>query len=110
MKSAPVNWLPWSVLKMSGLPYLASAFPGDPAVGLLVGDHRVELTRDTTDAGLPVRVGVVQLDDLVDPVHEVRELLELRPLVVGRPHRDVDLDSLLDRRHGLLLLGVQELS
>ena len=25
VKSALVNWLPWSVLKISGLPYLASA-------------------------------------------------------------------------------------
>jgi hypothetical protein len=25
VKAVPVNWLPWSLLKMSGLPYRASA-------------------------------------------------------------------------------------
>src|SRR5436190_3157736 len=43
---------------------------------------------------------VVQLADGLDAVHEARELLELRPLVVGLPHGDGDLDRLLHLGHG----------
>jgi hypothetical protein len=42
---------------------------------------------------------IVQLTDLVDAVHELRELLELRPLVVRRRHWHVDLDLLAGRLH-----------
>ncbi len=41
------------------------------------------------------KFGIV-LVDFLDPAHEVREVLELGPLVVGRAHRYVDLDRLLD--------------
>jgi hypothetical protein len=30
VKSALVNWLPWSLLKISGLPYRANVKPYDP--------------------------------------------------------------------------------
>src|SRR5829696_1143011 len=35
----------------------------------------------------------------LDAVHELRELLELRPLVVDRSNRRLDIDRLLDRAH-----------
>jgi hypothetical protein len=37
-------------------------------------------------------MGVVDLFDLLDTLHEARELLELGPLVVGLANRDLDLD------------------
>jgi hypothetical protein len=45
-----------------------------------------------------VRQGVADLTHLLHPTHELRELLELRPLVVCGAHRDVDLDGLLNLR------------
>jgi hypothetical protein len=39
---------------------------------------------------------VAELLDLLDPGHELRELLELRPLVVDALERGLDLDRLLD--------------
>src|SRR5215211_17329 len=43
-----------------------------------------------------MKVRVVGLAHLVNPFHEARKLLELRPLVVGGLDGDVDLDRLLD--------------
>jgi hypothetical protein len=43
-----------------------------------------------------VQALIVVLVDFLDPAHEVREVLELGPLVVGRGHRYVDLNGLLD--------------
>jgi hypothetical protein len=54
----------------------------------------------------PEPVDVDDLRDAVDAVHERRELLELRPLVVRGRDRDVDLDRLFDFRHVLLLFVV----
>src|SRR4029079_11144921 len=45
----------------------------------------------------PVQPRVVPLLDVVDAVHEERELLELRPLVVRGGDRNLDLDRLVDR-------------
>ncbi len=43
----------------------------------------------------------VELTDLLHPLHEVGELLELRPLVVGVADGHVDVDGLLDGFHGI---------
>ena len=75
------------------------ALPGDPLVGMLLGDLGVELARDAADGGLPVRMRRVPLLEL-HAVHEVWKGLELRPLVVRRRHVDVDVDRLLILRHG----------
>ena len=48
------------------------------------------------------------LADLLDALHERRELLELGPLVVGRLDRDVDLDALLDGGHAASLVAPLE--
>jgi hypothetical protein len=49
-----------------------------------------------------VEAPVIKLTDLGDAVHESRELLELRPLVVGHPDRDIDDDASFDLgRHDL---------
>ena len=77
----------------------AGARPGDALLGVLLGDLGVELAGDAVDLGDPVVVRVVDLRDLLDAAHEVRERLELGPLVVRGPDRDVDLDAAADRAH-----------
>jgi hypothetical protein len=48
---------------------------------------------------------LVHLVDLLDALHEARELLELRPLVVDHAERLLDLDALLDACHGSSLVS-----
>jgi hypothetical protein len=50
--------------------------------------------------GDPVDQGRLRAFDAHHTVHEPGKALELRPLVVGRPNRDVDVDGVLDRAHG----------
>jgi hypothetical protein len=78
------------------VPRPLGARPGDPGVGDLLGDPGVELLGASRRADDPVQPLVVELLDPVDRLHERRELLELRPLVVGGGHRHPDLDRLLD--------------
>ena len=71
--------------------------PLDPLVRALLDDLGRELLRDTPDLGLERDVGLVLLGHLLEAVHELRPLLELRPLVVGGLQRNADVDVLLDR-------------
>src|SRR5215218_5102548 len=73
--------------------------PGDPLVRHLVGDLGVPFVRAAAEAGDPMQAPVVELLDALDALHEARELLELRPLVVDRV--DVVVEDLLlgDRGH-----------
>src|SRR4029450_10768548 len=73
--------------------------PGDPLVGPLLGDLGVELLLTPADLRAPVQMGVVELTNLLDALHEAPEVLELRPLVVGRAPRHGDVDALLDGGH-----------
>jgi len=66
-------------------------------VGMLLEDLRVPFVRLAGDGRRPVEKRVVELLDVVDTFHEEREVLELRPLVVGGRNGDVDLDRLVDR-------------
>src|SRR5215218_933613 len=77
--------------------------PCDALVRQLLGDLGVPLVAAAAELGDPVEVRVVDLPDLLDTLHELRELLELGPLVIGRLHGDLDLDGLLDRGHAALL-------
>jgi uncharacterized protein (TIGR00730 family) len=65
--------------------------PGDHLVGALLGDLGVPFVPLAVDLGHPVQMCVVQLLDGLDALHEARELLELRPLVVRS--RDWALDN-----------------
>jgi hypothetical protein len=47
-------------------------------------------------------MSVVELLDGLDPLHELRELLELRPLVVGLLDGSLNLDRIFDFRMTLL--------
>src|SRR5687767_3028797 len=82
--------------------------PGDPLVRRLLGDDGVELLLASGDLRAPVQVGVVDLADFLDALHERRELLELRPLVVGGADGDVHVDALLDVGHEIGLPGPAE--
>src|ERR1051325_7894078 len=74
--------------------------PGDDLVRLLLQDLGGPLLAGAGDLGDPAQRLVVDLLHLGDALHEGGELLELRPLVVGRADGDVDLDGLLDALHG----------
>ena len=71
--------------------------PLDALVFLLLDDLGAELLRDAPDLGLERDVGVVLLGHVLEAVHELRPLFELRPLLVDGAERDTDVDVLLDR-------------
>src|SRR5690625_3900191 len=75
------------------------AAPGDPLIGVLLGDLGLELARLPAHSYYPAVAGVVDLGDGVHAVHELRKGLELGPLVIGGADRDVHLDGFLDRAH-----------
>jgi hypothetical protein len=83
----------------AGVVLAVGVAPGDALVGPLLGDLGLPLVPRATERGDPAYMRVVELRDLLDAVHEARELLELGPLVVDRAQRRLDLDRLLDRRH-----------
>src|SRR5262249_52298888 len=70
--------------------------PRDAGIWGLFGDLCVPLLLDPTDVRAPVQMCVVELSHLLDSFHEMRELLELCPLIVCRPYWDFDFDRLLD--------------
>jgi hypothetical protein len=73
--------------------------PCDALVRELIDDFRVELPARARDTRDPVVVAVVELGDLLHSLHEIREFLELRPLVVGGVDRDLDVHGFGDRAH-----------
>jgi hypothetical protein len=91
----------------------ALAAPRDPLARLLLGDLGLPRAADAPDVLMPHQRRVVALLDPLDAVHELRPVLELRELVVGRLEVDADVDELLDRQSapaagtagGLLLLA-----
>src|SRR5918912_3532679 len=72
--------------------------PGDPVVLPPVGDLALPLAPAEPDLLLPLEMLIVLLLDAQHSVHELRELLELRPLLVGLLHRDGDVGPALDRQ------------
>ena len=83
----------------AGVAFAARRVPGDAVVRMLLSDLGVPLLALTADLRSPVEVGVVDLLHLLDPLHERRELLELRPLVVRGLDRYLDVDRLFNARH-----------
>src|SRR5262245_40902816 len=88
-----------------GVPRAAHAAPGHAHVWNLLRDLGLPLDRLASDFGLPEQAARVELVHGLDALHEAREFLELRPLVVGGRERDLDLDALPDLGpgHGVLL-------
>src|SRR3954452_7551748 len=90
----------------AGVRRTAQRGPGDALVGPLLGDLGIPLPARAGDLCRPVPMGVVELSHRLHALHEPRALLELRPLVVGRPHGNLHLDRLLNGAHVTPLDGV----
>src|ERR687896_1701815 len=73
--------------------------PGDAGVRLLLGDLGHPLTALAAYLGDPAQVRVVDLLDRLNALHEVRKVLELRPLVVCRTDGHIDFDRFFDHCH-----------
>src|SRR5436309_1952641 len=71
--------------------------PLNPIVGSLRLDVGAELPGDAPDLHRERHSALVLLSRALDPMHELRPLLELRPLVVDRLEWKRDLDALLHR-------------
>src|SRR5712691_5104439 len=84
----------------ASVPRSGDAPPADDLVGHLLGDLGVPLLDIAGDLRSPVQALVVELLDGFDALHESRELLELGPLVVHDPDRNVHFYGFLDRGHG----------
>src|SRR5207237_4580938 len=89
------------------VPCAAAARPRDALVGALLDDLGVPFLFLAADDRAPVQALVVELMNFLHALHEARKLLELRPLVVDRPKRCIDLDGLLDSRHDEPLLNIR---
>src|SRR4051794_13436851 len=71
--------------------------PLDALVRALLDDLGLELLRLAPDLDLEGDVRLVLLRHVLQPVHELRPLLELGPLVVDGLEGNADVDVLLDR-------------
>ena len=89
------------------VPCAAAARPRDALVGALLDDLGLPFLFLAADDRAPVQALVVELMNFLHALHEARKLLELRPLVVDRPKRCIDLDGLLDSRHDEPLLNIR---
>src|SRR5207237_6476112 len=65
----------------AGVPGAAAARPRDALVGPLLRDLGDPLLFLAADGGFPLQALVVELANLLDAFHELREVLELSPLV-----------------------------
>src|ERR687887_1723097 len=83
--------------------HAARRLPGDALVALALGDLAFPVARAEPDLLVPGDLVLVLLLHVQDAVHEVRELLELRPLLVHRPDRRGDVRVALDRQPARLL-------
>jgi hypothetical protein len=70
--------------------------PHDATVRDLFLDLRFPGAAGLEHLGSPGDLGLVVLIDALDTLGEVREILELGPLVVGHRDRDADVDRFLD--------------
>src|SRR5690606_2570464 len=75
------------------------AAPRDDLVGDLLRDLRIPFLFLAPQLRAPVRVRIVDLTHIPDADHELRERLELRPLVIDGMQRAVHLDAFLDPFH-----------
>ena len=87
-------WEPTSVVELASTLDLSIG-----VVRVLLGDPRVELFCHTGDVDRPMGVGVVDLTDLLDSVHEPGEGLELGPLVVHSGYGGLHIDRLGNSAH-----------
>src|ERR1051326_5922203 len=81
----------------------ARRLPGDAVVLATVGDLAFPLARAEPDLLAPLELGVALLLDAEHAVHELRELLEVGPRLVGLLDRNRDIGVALDRQAARLL-------
>jgi hypothetical protein len=75
----------------------AVGLPRDLLFGRLLGDSGIELASRGADLDSPVSAGVIALRDLIPALHELREGLELDPLVVHGVDGPAHVTSPFDR-------------
>src|SRR5438105_4831876 len=93
----------------AGVRHAARRLPGDAPVPLPVGDLAFPVALAEPDLLVPGDLAVLGLH-VQDAVHELRELLELRPPLVRRLPRDGDVGEALDRQPAGLLRGASPAS
>src|SRR4051812_18203305 len=79
------------------------ALPGDPGVRRLIGDLGLPLLLLAGDPRGPKQRPVIELLDRLHAVHELREILELGPLVVRDANRNGHRDRLFESGHNIFL-------
>src|SRR5262245_23118131 len=82
-----------------GVAVALNGLPRHALVGALLGDPGRPGVLLAAGVGHPVQQRVVDLLDDLHAVHEPRELLELRPLVVRRAHGNLNVDCFGDGGH-----------
>src|SRR3712207_5199644 len=75
------------------------ARPGHAHIRLLLGNDGVPFLFFAGNIGAPAHTLIVELLDLLNTLHEPRELFELSPLIVGSANRYVHVDRFLDVGH-----------
>jgi hypothetical protein len=75
-------------------------------VRLLFRNLRIPFFILAPNFGVPMHMGVIELSNLFDARHEPGKLLELRPLVVYRAERTIDVDNFLHSFHYGLLFAL----
>src|SRR5262249_48161670 len=79
-----------------GVPRAPGAGPCAAGIGDLLGAPRPPRLLLARDLRPPDEMTIIELADFAHALHEVRELLELRPLVVRGRHGHVHVDRLFD--------------
>src|SRR5262249_26315090 len=75
------------------------ALPGNDMVPLLPHNGGIPVKYPHANLRDPVEVGVIDLAYFFYAVHEFRERLKLRPLVVGGTHWHINIDMSFDASH-----------
>jgi hypothetical protein len=69
------------------------AFPRDPLIRGQLGDGGVPLLSPASKFCFPLKPLIIEQDNLLDAVHEAREIFKPRPLAVDPVHRRIHFDG-----------------
>ena len=75
------------------------AFPCNPLIRGLIGDHRVPLFPGAAELCPPLKPVVIEQDHLFDALHKTREVFELSPLAVNPVNGTIKVDGFNYRLH-----------
>src|SRR5690606_10749269 len=90
---------------LAGVAGSRHALPGDAGVGLVGHDPRLPFLLPAADVRAPVEAVGCLAPDLLDPLHEGREALELPEQGVSLRHRHVDVHRFVECSYGSASLG-----